>query len=272
MAASGKIRTYAQLDAASNRGANLFRSLGLHPGHTIALLFDNTPTFVETCWAAQRAGLYFTPISTRLTLDEALYVLNDSDARVLIASSDAGVLAAQLAAARSRFTSVRNFFCAGGTPLDGAEDWSAATMKMSPLPIAGEPAGQPMIYSSGTTGRPKGVKRPLTGAPDDMEHPFVSLNRRLYRFAEDMIYLSPAPFYHSAPLVASMIVHRVGGTVVLMEHFTPEGALEAIERYHVTHAQMVPTMFVRLLKMPEEKRLGYDVASLRVVMHAAAPS
>ncbi len=271
MAASGKVLTYAQLEAASNRGANLFRSLGLRPGDAIALLFDNSPTFVETCWAAQRAGLYFTPISTRLTLEEALYILNDSGARVLIASFDAGALATQLAAARSRFASVQDFFCAGGTPLDGADDWSAAAMKMSPLPIAGEPAGQPMIYSSGTTGRPKGVKRPLTGAPDDAEHPFVPLNRRLYGYAEDMIYLSPAPFYHAAPLVSSMIVHRVGGTVVLMEHFTPEDALEAIERYHVTHAQMVPTMFVRLLKMSEEKRRGYDVSSLRVVMHAAAP-
>ncbi len=136
MAASGKVLTYAQLEAASNRGANLFRSLGLHSGDAIALLFDNSSTFVEACWAAQRAGLYFTPISTRLTLEEALYILNDSGARVLIASCDAGALATQLAAARSRFTSVRDFFCAGGTRLDGADDWTAAAMKMSPLPVS----------------------------------------------------------------------------------------------------------------------------------------
>jgi long-chain acyl-CoA synthetase len=270
MAASGERITYSQLDAASNQGAQLFRSLGLSAGDPIALLFENSPRFLEICWAAQRSGLYFTPISTRLTVDEALYILNDCGARVFIASVGAGELARQLTAARGRFAHVQHFFYCG-EPLEGANDWSVATRGVSTQPISDETAGQHMVYSSGTTGKPKGVKLPLTGGPADAEYPFVSTYRRNYGYSQDTIHLSPTPIYHTAPLVACMVMHRIGGTVVMMEHFTPEAALEAIERYRVTHTQMVPTMFVRMLKMPDAQRLRHDLSSLQVVVHAAAP-
>jgi acyl-CoA synthetase (AMP-forming)/AMP-acid ligase II len=270
MAESGERVTYGELDASSNRAAHLFRSLGLHAGDAIAMLFENTPKFFELSWAAQRSGLYFTPISTRLTIEEALYIVNDSGATVFVASSGAGELAQALAAARSRFANVQHFYYVG-EPLPGARSWSAAVEKMPSTAIADETAGQHMVYSSGTTGRPKGVKIPLTGGPADGEYPFVPMNRQRYGFEQEMIYLSPAPLYHTAPLVTTMVTHRIGGTTVILEHFTPESALEAIQRYRITHTQMVPTMFVRMLKLPEAKRLSYDLSSLRTVVHAAAP-
>ena len=270
MAQSGERVTYGALEAASNRSAQLLRSLGLRPGDAVALLFENSPRFLELCWAAQRSGLYFTPISTRLTVEEALYMVNDCGASVFVASAGAGGLAQSLAAARTRFANIRHFFHVG-EPLAGATSWLDKAARMPAEPIADETAGQHMVYSSGTTGRPKGVKIPLTGGPADGEHPFVSLNRQRYEFAEGMIYLSPAPLYHTAPLVTSMVTHRVGGTSVILEKFTPEGALEAIQRYGVTHTQMVPTMFVRMLKLPRAQRIPYDLSSLRAVIHAAAP-
>ena len=270
MAHSGERVTYGELEAGSNRSAQLLRSLGLRPGAAIALLFENTPRFLELCWAAQRSGLYFTPVSTRLALEEALYIINDCGASVLIASAGAGELAQSLAAARSRLANVRHFFHAG-VPLAGARSWPEEAGKMPAERIVEETAGQPMVYSSGTTGRPKGVKIPLTGGPADGEYPFVDMNRQRYGFAPDMVYLSPAPLYHTAPLVTSMVTHRMGGTTVILQQFTPEGALEAIERHRVTHTQMVPTMFVRMLKLPGAQRERYDLSSLRVVIHAAAP-
>src|SRR5205807_9958679 len=146
-----------------------------------------------------------------------------------------------------------------------------ATAAMPATPIADEAAGAAMLYSSGTTGRPKGVRQPLSGLAIDAPSPLIGLVTMLYGIDENSIYLTPAPLYHAAPLHYSMTAQRLGATVVIMEHFDAETALRTIEKYKVTASQWVPTMFVRMLKMPQADRLKYDVTSLKSAIHAAAP-
>ena len=138
-------------------------------------------------------------------------------------------------------------------------------------PLDDQREGSPMLYSSGTTGRPKGVRRLVTGQPYGTENPVGPLLDGVMGFAPGKVYLTPAPLYHSAPLVWSMTVHRSGGTLVLMERFDAQACLDVIDREQVTHAQFVPTMFVRMLKLPESVRTAFDGSSLEAVVHAAAP-
>ena len=262
MAGSGATLTYAGLEARSNRVAHLLRAQGLARGDTIALLMDNGLDFLCVCWGAQRAGLVFVAMSTKLTADEARYIIEDSGARCIVASASLGAVAAALPAA-ARFAS--------GGQVPGYDDLDAALATQPETRIADESPGRDMLYSSGTTGRPKGVRGPLpTGRIDDAEA-LQGLVTGLYGFGPDMVYLSPAPLYHAAPLRYSMAVHRAGGTIVCMEKFDPEAYLAAISRYHVTHTQLVPTMFVRMLKLPDAVRTRHDLSSLRVAVHAAAP-
>lgn len=265
MAASGSRITYAEMEAASNRGARLFRRLGLKPGDVLAVLLENHPRFLEIAWAAQRSGLYFVAISTRLAPPEAAYIVEDSDAKLLIASSALGELAGVLPCVPG----VSRFMLGEAAP--GFRSWDAETALESGTPIADERAGADMLYSSGTTGRPKGVRPPL---PEDTDIAAPNGMTDLlghFGVTADTVYLCPAPLYHAAPLRWTMAVQRLGGTVVLMEKFDPAAALDLIERHRVTHCQWVPTHFVRLLKLPEEDRAGRDLSSLRVAVHAAAP-
>jgi long-chain acyl-CoA synthetase len=267
MADTGEVTTYGELERASNRLAQLFRARGLKARDHIALLMENQKRFYEVCWAAQRAGLYFTAISTRLTAPEAAYIINDCGARLLIASrAMAGVASDVL----GDVPAVATRLMTDGA-VAGFEDYEDAVARMPDTPIADETSGADMLYSSGTTGRPKGVKLPLTGDPIDFVSPMGQAARQLYGFGPDSIYLSPAPLYHAAPLRFNMWVMRVGGTCVIMEHFDAEEFLRLVERHRVTHSQLVPTMFVRMLKLPEETRTRYDLSSLEVAIHAAAP-
>jgi acyl-CoA synthetase (AMP-forming)/AMP-acid ligase II len=266
MAGSGAVRTYAQLEAGSNRAAHLFRAMGLGAGEVVALMLENRPEFFEIVWGAQRAGLHFVCISTRLTPTEIAYIVADSGARAFI-TSDA--FAPVLETLRATLASQRFMLLGAARP--GWEDWRALCDAQPTTPIADEGAGADMLYSSGTTGRPKGVRAALTGAAIDAPNPLLSLMMMLYGVHEDTIYLSPAPLYHAAPLRWTMSIHRAGGTVVCMEHFDAEAMLAAIARHRVDTVQMVPTMFVRLLKLPEAVRAAADVSSLRAVIHAAAP-
>ncbi|MBI1182434.1 MAG: AMP-binding protein, partial [Alphaproteobacteria bacterium] len=267
MAGSGDTVTYGALEAGSNRLAQLFRAKGLKAGDHVALLMENQKRFYEVCWAAQRAGLYFTAISTRLTAPEAAYIVNDCGARLLIASKAMARVAAGLP---GQVPAVETLLMTDGTA-PGFEAYEEAVAAMPATPIPDETSGVDMLYSSGTTGRPKGVKLPLSGEPIDFVSPQAAASRQLYGFGEDTVYLSPAPLYHAAPLRFNMWVMRVGGTCVIMEHFDAEEYLRLVERYRATHSQLVPTMFVRMLKLPDEVRLKYDVSSLRVAIHAAAP-
>ena len=267
MAASGETVTYAELDARANQGARLLRSLGLSRGDGIAVMMDNSPRYLEIMWAAERSGVYCTCLSSKLTAEEAEYIIRDGDCRVLIASKGIGAVADALV---PLIKDVGRYMVDGVT--EDYDAYEVARDAQDAGPLTDPVTGGIMLYSSGTTGKPKGVRHALSEEPfGTAVSPLVLLGRGLYGFTPDMIYLSPAPLYHAAPLRWSMAVQQVGGTVVVMERFDPEAALADIERYRVTHAQFVPTHFVRMLKLPEEIRARYDMASLQATWHAAAP-
>jgi long-chain acyl-CoA synthetase len=266
MASTGETTTFRELDERSNQGAHLFRRLGLKVGDGIAIFMENNSRFLEVCWAAQRAGLYFTAVSSRLTAGEVEYIVKDSGAKVLVTGHGVAKVAAEVV---SLVPGVK-FFMVGGT-VPGYESYEKATAEMPGTPIADQTAGAAMLYSSGTTGRPKGVRQPLSGTPIDAPAPLLGLVTMLYGINENSIYLTPAPLYHSAPLHYSMTLQRLGCTVVVMEHFDAEDALRVIEKYKCSASQWVPTMFVRMLKLPDGVRERYDVSSMKSAIHAAAP-
>ena len=266
MADSGQTVTFGELEATSNQGAQLFRQLGLNAGDHIAIMLENHPRFLQICWAAQRAGLYYTAISWRLQLQEVEYIVNNCEARVFITSSERRDIAESL---QGRIPHVQTRFMVDAV-IPGYQSWEAALAAMPASPIADQTEGQSMLYSSGTTGYPKGIKRPLSGiAFGEMDA--LPVMTTLYGADRNSIYLSPAPLYHAAPLGFSMACLRNGIQVVVMEHFEAERALRYIEQYRITHSQWVPTMFVRMLKLPEATRKRYDLSSLRCAIHAAAP-
>jgi long-chain acyl-CoA synthetase len=256
MAGSGERVTYAQLEARSNQGAHLFRALGLKRGDGVALLLENSARFFEIVWAAQRAGLYYTCLSTRLATPEIAFILSDSGSRVLIASMP---VPADLP------TEGVTVFA------PGARDFVAERGAMPETPIADQSPGNDMLYSSGTTGRPKGIRPPLPEGSLSQTNALTEFGRSSYGMNADSIFLSPAPLYHAAPLRWCMSIQKLGGTVIVMEKFDPEETLALIERFAVTHAQFVPTHFIRMLKLPEDVRASYDLSSLQVAYHAAAP-
>ena len=267
MAGTGETVTYAGMDAAANRFARLLRARGLGRGDHFALLMENNALYLQLVWGTQRAGAMMVPVSTRLTAPEIVYILRDAGAKLLVTSVKYAAVAERLRAECPECTVL--VLGSGG---DG--DLEAALAAQDPAPLPDPLPGQYMLYSSGTTGRPKGV-RPSPPDSDDVlaPTPLVGLAVMGAGMPADgsMVYLSPAPLYHAAPLGWCTTVHRLGGTIVVMEHFEPEAALAAIERYRVTDSQWVPTHFVRMLKLPEEVRRRYDLSSHRRAIHAAAP-
>ena len=264
VAETGETVSYAQLDAASNRAAHLFRAAGLKAGDTVALFMENSPQFLEIAWGAQRAGLYFVCVSSKLTAAEVDYILADSGARMLVTCPALAGVAGALCAPVARYTL--------GPAAAPFRSWTDEAAALPSSPIADESAGTDMLYSSGTTGRPKGIRLALPDPPViDAPNGLTVLSQMLYGFGPDSIYLSAAPLYHAAPLRWTMTAQRLGGTVVIMTHFDPEAALAAIARHRVTHSQWVPTHFVRMLKLPEDARAAHDLSSLKVAIHAAAP-
>jgi len=253
---TAQCRTYAELETRSNQVAHLLRDRGLTTGMNVAVLMENRVEFFDIVWGAMRAGLLVTPINWHLSADEAAYIVDDCEASALFASASCGDVVREMS---SRRATAR--FAVGG-PLDGFEDFEAALAEQSKDPIDDESEGNWMFYSSGTTGRPKGV-RPTTG--------FTGLVGGLFGGSQQTRYLSPAPLYHAAPGGWTNAVQRLGGTVVQMERFDAEQFLALIEEHRITMAQVVPTHFVRMLKLPETTRRRYDLSSLEVVVHAAAP-
>ena len=266
MAGSGETVTYNQLNDRSNQGAQLFRSLGLKTGDVIAMMLDNHPRYFEIAWAAQRCGLYFTCISSKLTSSEIEYIVTDCEAKVLITSAGVGPVIDEIPA----LVPGLKLYMVGEARAPYAS-FEAARDAMSTTPVADESAGADMLYSSGTTGRPKGIKRPLTGGPIDEPGGVATLAQGVFGFQNDSVYISPAPLYHAAPLRWCMAVHQLGGTVIVMEKFDPEAMLGLIEKYKVDVGQFVPTHFVRMLKLDPAIRAKYDVSSMRSAVHAAAP-
>jgi len=267
MAETGETVTYRQLDERSNQGAHLFRNLGLVTGDAIACFIDNHPRYFEVIWAAQRSGIRFTCISSKLTAGEVAYIVQDCGAKVFITAPSLLQIARQVA---EQVADIELFMV--GDAAAPFQSFEGARASMPVAPIEDQSAGGAMLYSSGTTGRPKGVKRPPPAdASYDAPNGLGNLGAMLYGMNADTVYLSPAPLYHAAPLGWTMGVLSLGATVVMMEKFEPEAALKYIEQYKVTCAQWVPTHFVRMLKLPPEVRSKYDLSSLTAVFHAAAP-
>lgn len=262
-AESGAVLTYGELDRDWQRAAQAYRSMGLKRGDAIAILMDNSPAFFIAAWAAQMSGLYYVGVSTRLTGPEVAYLLSDSGAKLLIHSERLRDIAEAAVAEAGK--GVR----ALSSGKDGEFEAMIADM---PATWIDDPApGRDMLYSSGTTGRPKGIRFDLPEGDVEQDMAITGLARSLYGFDKDTVYLCPAPLYHSAPLRFSLSTQQIGGTVVLMRKFDAELALKLIEQYRITVAQWVPTHFVRLLALPEDVRQRYDLSSLKCVFHAAAP-
>jgi len=259
--------SYAELDDRSIRLANLLGEFGLVKGDSFAVLAENHVRYYELYWAAIRAGLYITPVNTHLAAEEVAYQVTDSNSRVFIATRAMADLAQQVL--QRIDPSVRTLMIDGTA--DGFDSYEAAIAGASAQRPSRQPRGEAMVYSSGTTGRPKGIKRPLR----DVEVDDAVANGTLMKLTRgadaSSVYLNPAPLYHSAALFWSTGVHSLGGTVILLRKFDPEKFLAAIERYRVSHTQVVPTMLVRILKLPDERRLKYDLSSLAALVHAAAP-
>ena len=271
MAGSGETITYAQLEARANRGAHALRTLGVGVGDTIAVACDNRPEFFDLFWATQRSGVTMVPVSTRLKCDEIAYIVEDSGSKLLLISEYLAETAQELNKTRARIPGLEHMLAIGS--IDGLPGWGALSAAQPAVPVADEANGARMAYSSGTTGRPKGIKNLIPSEGTDPIQPMGGslLFARLYPFGEDTVYLSPAPLYHSAPMGFSTTTQALGGTLVVMEKFDPETYLALIERYRVTLTQVVPTMFVKLLNLPDEVRGRYDFSSLRAMIHAAAP-
>ena len=267
MAGSGETVTFGEMDAYANRFAQLLRARGLERGDHFAVLMENNVHYLQVVWGSQRAGTMMVPISTRLTAPEIAYILKDAGAKFLLTSTH---YAEAIAGIRNECPDLPLLIVGG----EGDEDYEAALAAQPSEPIADQAPGQYMLYSSGTTGRPKGVK-PAPPEDDDILaiNPLVGLAVMGAGMPADgsMVYLSPAPLYHAAPIGWCTTAQRLGGTVGVMEKFDPEHALETIEKYKVTDSQWVPTHFVRMLKLDPEVRTRYDLSSHQRALHAAAP-
>jgi acyl-coenzyme A synthetase/AMP-(fatty) acid ligase len=271
MAGSGETLTFDELERASNRGAHLLRQLGLQRGDAFALWSTNNPRFLEIVFSMQRSGLYLTPIASKLKPAEAAYIVGDSGARVLIVDAGIGPAAEELARnAAALCPKVEAFFSIRGD-LPGFRRWEEATAAAPETPIADQSGGATMIYSSGTTGKPKGVRQPLPTEPFDEENFYHKFHRAIFSTEPGTTFMVTAPLYHTGPLTMAMADLRMGGDVLVFEKFDAEKVLEAIETHEVRRAQFVPTMFTRMLKLPDEVRGRYDVSSMKAAMHSAAP-
>ncbi len=262
--------TYAELERRSRRLAHLLRALGLEHGDGIALLMANEDPFYDVYWAAMRSGLYFTPVNWHLHDDEIRYIADNCDAKVFLASARFAKIAAS---ATSDLPKLRARIAFEGE-IEGfrrIEDAIADVPEDAPL--EGQMEGGTMLYSSGTTGYPKGVRAPLSGLPAGDVRATIAVQglMGLFGFDQNDRYLSPAPLYHAAPLAFSTAQHRTGATAVVMRSFDAEEALRLIQDQKITTSQWVPTHFRRLLQLPQDVRRRYDLSTLRVAVHAAAP-
>ena len=265
---SGTVVTFGELEARANRLAHLFRGAGLVEGDAVAILMENNEHMHAVMWAARRAGLYYVPINTHLTAAEAAYIIDNSAAKAIVGSAKLAHTLAGLGAELPK--GLPDVLLVANGELDGWQSYPECVADQPDTPIDDERDGDLLQYSSGTTGRPKGIKRALPHV-SPAESPGLMAALVGFWMHPDAVYLSPAPLYHTAPSVWSMQTQAGGITTVVLEKFDAEGALDAIQKHRVTHGQFVPVMFTRMLKLPESVRNSYDVTSLERVMHAAAP-
>jgi long-chain acyl-CoA synthetase len=271
MATSGEVVTYGELERRSNRLAHLLRAQGLQRLDHYAVFMENHPRYAELCVAGERTGLYYTCINSYLKAEELAYILDNSRSRVLITSAARLDVAMQALASCPR---IERCLVVDATTLPDdprVVDYAGAVAACPDTPVADQRLGAAMLYSSGTTGRPKGILRPLPDQGPENPLPLMAFLSKLWQAREGMVHLSPAPLYHAAPLAHLGVVLRSGGTAVVMEHFDPEQYLALVDRHRVTSTQLVPTMFSRMLKLPPEVRSRYSLKSLEIAVHAAAP-
>jgi len=270
MATGGQSVTWRELELRSRRCAAMLLARGLRTGDVIAVFLENHVRYFELLWAAHRIGLYYTTVSSHLRAHEALYILNDCGARALFTSSVVLATAGDLAGADAQGRTLSRFTL--GEPVKGFEDYEQAIAAIpADVQLPDTPEGTDFTYSSGTTGKPKGIMRPLGSANSHFVAGVANPRNHWKSFDRNTVFLSTAPFYHTAPVRWNMNVMRAGGSCVLMEKFEPRAALETMERFHVTHSQWVPTMFIRLLRLAPEDRERWSLSSLKVAVHAAAP-
>jgi long-chain acyl-CoA synthetase len=269
MAQSGETITYGQLEARENRLAHLFRARGMKRLDHYAVFMENNACYVESCGVGERSGYYCTCINSFLTAEELAYIVNNCQAKILITSQAKRDVA--MAALKDCPNVELTIVVDGPGDGDKVVNLSQATKGFPSTPIPDERLGTVMLYSSGTTGRPKGILRPLPDQPPTQRLPLFDFLDKLWRYREGMIYLSPAPLYHSAPQAAVNLAIAKGATVIIMERFDPEHYLQLVQKHKVTHTQLVPTMFSRMLKLPEATRKKYDLSTLEIAVHAAAP-
>jgi len=267
MAATGETVTYNELEEQANRLAHLFRAYGLKPRDHMAFLMENHAEFFVVVAAADRAGLYYTPISTHLTPGEVAYIVDNCDAKLLITTHAQGNVASAIIPHTPK---LETRLMIDGV-MEGFLSYEQELMEYPTAPIADEIGGADMLYSSGTTGRPKGVLPSNIGRDLSEDHAAVVVLAELFKIHRDTAYLSPAPLYHAAPLRFCRFVLNAGGTVLVMKKFDELEFLALIDKYRVTNTQVVPTMFFRLLNLPQEVRDNNDISSLEFAMHAAAP-
>lgn len=267
-AETGEVTTYGQLHQRAIQLSNVLRNAGLQPGDHIAICMENHPRYLEVIWGCHYAGLIYTACSSRLTRAELVYIINDCAAKGFITSKYKADQALEIA---DDIPGASLRLMLSGT-VDGYDSYETVVEGASTTPLDNMVDGTDMLYSSGTTGMPKGIARAYNATPLGTAAGLATtLTVGLYQFSEDMVYLSPAPLYHAAPLRFNISVHAIGGTTVVMEHFDAENYLKFAEKYKATHTQVVPTMFIRMLKLDDDVRNKYDVSSLRVAIHAAAP-
>ena len=267
MEPSGVEVTYGELEARSNQLAHLYRDLGLVRGDHVAFMLENHPLYFVLAWGAHRAGLYYTAISSRLGAEETTYIVDNCGAKVFITSEAMSSVAEAIVAETPR---VQLRLMVDGSS-ESHQEYNDLVSSYPTTPIEDESEGSDMLYSSGTTGRPKGVLTDLVEGEFGSDTGLIPLAGALYGIERDAVYLSPAPLYHAAPLRFCMAILRIGGTIVSMENFDAELALGLIEKHRVTHSQWVPTMFVRMFKLEAEVRARYDLSSHQAAIHAAAP-
>ncbi len=271
LALGSERRSYGELNARVNRLANGFATQGIGAGDKIALMLGNGFEFFEVSQAAAKLGAVATPVNYHFKSAEVAYIVDDSDAKALVFGADF-VRPDALAPILPQLRQARLQLCVAGEPPAGAIDYDgfvASQPDTEPETDLGAGGGSTMIYTSGTTGRPKGVyRRPTERAQAaQLMRTFVSL----FKFAPGDVHLLTGPLYHAAPNAFANVHIVLGGSVVIMPRFDAEDALRLIERERVTTTHMVPTMFVRILALPEEVRRRYDLSSLKSVVHAAAP-
>lgn len=267
-AETGAQLTFGEFEASANRVAHLFRELGLVRKDRVAFFMENCFEMVEAQGGAERTGLYYTLVSSHLTAGEAAYIVNDCEARVVVTTRRMADVARELP---DLCPAVEHWVMVDAADCPGFEDYAGLLAEQPASPVPDEQLGMPLSYSSGTTGRPKGVLRPMGDLKPSDPLPIMTVAPTVYHMREGMVFLMPAPLYHSGPHSQVTCSLRLGGTTVLMRRFDAEGFLQLVERYWATHTAVVPTMFNRLLGLPDEVRERYDTSSLEAVLHGAAP-